>query len=1701
MGVSLASEIQEGKPFSSIVTLILGLPDVVMLNGRAAIMQKRVGFNDQQDPPFSVLLSIDSQSIQAGIGVNTKFGRFVEVNGAAEMAYFWKDAKAWYINIGKDLPETDRIKANIDNIFDAYAYLMLSATGVRFGAGAKWEQSGDLGKAFGYGFKAYLDLYARFNFKPSHMGGGIAMGGEAFVNVSKFKLAFLLDAYLQAETYKPKQIKGGLDVKLELPKPLKSKGLHLEFNWIYETERDTDPLHILPTETSDAQAIQAINMLTGEVFSMGNLNASYASMDDYPVIPADSFVDVTFMNSPRLNITASDSIVIGGEVTAVNHSQLIPPQKGISEQVRHTFEINGVKIEAHNGSSWQAYNVFEASDTIKAIPEIVTALGSNANYLKTLPQAFWQLSTAGSNTTLRVMADNMFSYLNQNLKGSIEIERLGYEGGVVFCEQSKIQEKEINWDNVNVGDTYNANQYYNKDGVRFMVYTKDGAVQELNLYSLNNGLEFSETDGVELVFSEPQGVVKPKLSVPSGNYLHVEYIGKTVDGVDHNNFPIEKYISLRTDKLNASQVAAYAGYTDDEAPVFKVRITYYKTDMLNSDHDSVLRIGYSTVPDAYYNRCNGLVMIDDVMLLGKAFEAADVNDVYANGYSGGNIIAHWELNGNGNDASGNSFNGSATNSPIACPGRNNSTSNAYHVGRCGLYSSSASRYFEVSHSSALSVGKENFSIMAWIKIPANASQQILFKDNWYIGQKTIVSKMDKTDGGYQFYTETYKDISAQKLKTNLCFEYKKDSSLGQYIPKFTAECNDLIDGEWHHVAVVKTFGYEATLGIETNVVDLYVDGVWLERKAVDIPVSGASDKAAIVKLNYLDLSSHLFNLNIPAQSVLNSMNNKMKDGLTKTVQPIWRPDTKYRIQITGNEIIDGVNNSSTYTVNFQTKGATGYFEKEGVEIDDDKFKLGRIQGYIDYERSHPNAAGNVLDSKPLYYEGAVLNLFYKAPYMNLMFDQWSTYQGISATEYNLKVQVMDSRTAENVSSELEPEWTYKDETLESEDIKTINNLLENGPNCWGDAGGLKRKTATAAFVLPNLLPANLYTTTYFSVNKNADPDTEVEVHKHVFQTSRYANFVEHISSFRYNRPETIQGVQVVEDFNGGTGSFSASSGSSLSMSQMVLVESSHNPAAQFTFSTIYGVPYEVVSGLKGYSYNFGGKSDFYCKIDKYPLYSGNLMNLDREPQELVYRFYSEKTGDTNVEFGLKNNKIGMLQHFVLDWMKVRVPVFNEVLVNKTFTEGSLDGFQGLSGSTISNAGNELHVENINAPKTGIYFDTLEGVTYTITFDILAASANGGGSQDLFASIGGGMLSQLLNVSGSFPQTLTCSFTANSSGTKLLEIYFDSPTTLGTTESFDIDNFKIEHSVSTAFDLIGTDFSSGPGGLGVNILSHFEPQGVLYVESDSTVPTVEMPLTLEANAKYNLKFKVPAQSYNEGELKMRIQAGSLFDEELEAGTGAELTFDFETTTSESVDLKISLKDASSSELEYFMLDDFSLTYSKTDDVVVESMFERTIELDSGNVDAFKAILNDSEEQDTEWLAALPLKYDRLIAAPLGSFQACERLEIQKFINQADDDALLGLIIRSPEPLFMPNLEGADLENSLTVTCELPESAGTVSEFKLVYSKDRTSVFITNSDMDIPYGEYHFDFKYLTYNGASYAVKQPLTDEYELVVNVI
>jgi hypothetical protein len=80
----------------------------------------------------------------------------------------------------------------------------------------------------------------------------------------------------------------------------------------------------------------------------------------------------------------------------------------------------------------------------------------------------------------------------------------------------------------------------------------------------------------------------------------------------------------------------------------------------------------------------------------------------------------------------------------------------------------------------------------------------------------------------------------------------------------------------------------------------------------------------------------------------------MADVLSKTIQPVWRPDTKYAIQLSYKDKVDGTEHYQHYHLGFQTRGPIGHFHQSqesyaALKADNrqDEYKLAGLQHYLD----------------------------------------------------------------------------------------------------------------------------------------------------------------------------------------------------------------------------------------------------------------------------------------------------------------------------------------------------------------------------------------------------------------------------------------------------------------------------------------------------------------------------------------------------------------------------------------------------------------------------------------------------------------------------------------------------------------------------------------------------------------------------------
>jgi len=304
-----------------------------------------------------------------------------------------------------------------------------------------------------------------------------------------------------------------------------------------------------------------------------------------------------------------------------------------------------------------------------------------------------------------------------------------------------------------------------------------------------------------------------------------------------------------------------------------------------------------------------------------------------------------------------------------------------------------------------------------------------------------------------------------------------------------------------------------------------------------------------------------FNVNIPSQAAIQEDYAAMVDGINKVAAPIWRPNTKYFVEFA---VKDTVNNDKaetfTYQYGFRTASTLGHYHnapnvvygneydlktgalmnrEDGKLSNPQQYPLTSLEQYIDYRRSYPNADGNLLQSKPLFYSGdAQLSLFYIKPYVAHFFkEKWDAYKGldeisndkINSNDYlpelnkddylpALKVFVLDPVSNEIVAHPMKDvDVTTTEEWVDDKDapmppvLKMLTNLLgEQKCTVVEQADTIIPKREFTTITLRDLKPRKMYTAIFTNTFKNVTQP----VHTYVFQTSRYVNFTAQVNSYK-----------------------------------------------------------------------------------------------------------------------------------------------------------------------------------------------------------------------------------------------------------------------------------------------------------------------------------------------------------------------------------------------------------------------------------------------------------------------------------------------------------------------------------------------------------------------------------------------------------
>jgi len=280
------------------------------------------------------------------------------------------------------------------------------------------------------------------------------------------------------------------------------------------------------------------------------------------------------------------------------------------------------------------------------------------------------------------------------------------------------------------------------------------------------------------------------------------------------------------------------------------------------------------------------------------------------------------------------------------------------------------------------------------------------------------------------------------------------------------------------------------------------------------------------RICYLTAAAADHNDNLPSQEDRTDETVTMVEALETLLHPVWRPNTKFAVQIQTENIVDGSSKGlRTCNFGFKTEGPVGWFHQFRAEYAalaaEDRaaaFKLATLKPYIDMARSYPDPSGRLAGAKPLFYAGAQLTLAYKHDHAAMLYSDWDALGGLRPVKSSLSVTIKDpgDLLAAPSSHTLFADhlWHQHDRPMVSRELATLDNLLTQSPNCAGRAPESFPGMLSASEPV-DLEPSKLYTALCLAKFTDSGNVTRTgRVHEYAFQTSRYADFKAQVESFR-----------------------------------------------------------------------------------------------------------------------------------------------------------------------------------------------------------------------------------------------------------------------------------------------------------------------------------------------------------------------------------------------------------------------------------------------------------------------------------------------------------------------------------------------------------------------------------------------------------
>ncbi len=317
----------------------------------------------------------------------------------------------------------------------------------------------------------------------------------------------------------------------------------------------------------------------------------------------------------------------------------------------------------------------------------------------------------------------------------------------------------------------------------------------------------------------------------------------------------------------------------------------------------------------------------------------------------------------------------------------------------------------------------------------------------------------------------------------------------------------------------------------------------------NLPINSSQCYTTLFEVEWLTQDESTFNSNVPSQKEIEEDFKEGKNAVVKSVAPVWRPNTAYRVHFRLQDEVNGNGiHPFDYYYGFATAGPMGHYPTPNIISGrsmnygqyisnnlkvtnvfeaEDKFAHSTLRNYIDYKRSYPNANGNLLRAKPLFYGGRIgentISIFFTKPYVYHMLRKWSRYGNLPELENTMQIIIKDpieditfanpprTETERKEIPATTIEWTKDNESLVPFWHRVYNNIANSNENCLVDKGEIiKPRSFVFETTVENLRPQKLYTAIVNSIFNGATQ----EIHNFVFQTSRYLDFRTQVLSYQ-----------------------------------------------------------------------------------------------------------------------------------------------------------------------------------------------------------------------------------------------------------------------------------------------------------------------------------------------------------------------------------------------------------------------------------------------------------------------------------------------------------------------------------------------------------------------------------------------------------